>query len=92
MAENAFRDVEVYGHSVLACSRLKYIYKELLSSVKDLYEGKDVFLWLPARFGNSICYQILPFVSDYKLGPILSGKGIGGLVISPMVSLIVDHV
>ena len=30
---------------------------ELLSSVKALYEGKDVFMWLPTRFGNSICSQ-----------------------------------
>ena len=49
---------------------------ELLWFVKALYYGKDVFMWLPARIKNSICYQILPFVSDHKFGPIRSAKSI----------------
>ena len=61
--------------------------------MKALYEGKDAFMCLPTptRFGNSICYQILLFISDHNLGPIRSGKSVGVLVNSPMVSLIVDH-
>ena len=27
-------------------------------------QGKDVFLWLPARFGKSLYYEVLPFVFD----------------------------
>ena len=49
-------------------------------------------MWLSTRFGDSICYQILPFVSDHKHGLVRSGKSIGVLVISLVVSLIVDHV
>ena len=60
--------------------------------MKALYEGKDVFIWPPTRFGNNSCNQILLFVSDHKLGSIRSGKSMGVLVISPMVSLIVGHV
>ena len=60
--------------------------------MKALYEGKDVFMRLPTRFADSICYQILPFVSDHKLGPICSGKSIGVLIISLMVPLIFDRV
>ena len=34
-------------------------------SVKSVYEGKDVFLWLPTGFGKSLCYEVLPFVFDH---------------------------
>ena len=62
--------------------------------MKALYKRKDMFMWLLRRFGNSTCCQILPFVSDHELGPIQirSGKSIGVLVISLLVSLIIDHV
>ena len=60
--------------------------------MKALYEGKDMFMWLLTRFGNSICYQILPFISEHKLSPVHSGSSVGVRVISLMVSLIVDHV
>ena len=48
-------------------------------------------VWLQTRFGNSICYQILLFILDHKLGPIGSGKSSTVLVISPMVFLMVDQ-
>ena len=59
--------------------------------MKALYEGKDVLIWLPARFEKSSCYQILLFVSDHEFGSIHYGKSVGVLVIFLMVSLIVDH-
>ena len=34
-------------------------------SMKSVYEGKDVFLWLPTGFGKSLCYEVLPFVFDH---------------------------
>ena len=43
-------------------------------------------------FCNKICYQILPLVSDHKLGPICFEKSFSVLVISPTVSLIADYV
>jgi len=39
-----------------------------VEAVKRLSEGKDVFVWFPTGFGKSMCYQLLPFVFDLKLG------------------------
>ena len=51
-------------------------------------EGKDVLVWFPTGYGRSICYQLLPFVFDVKLGrtnaPLIDRSVI--LVISPLVS------
>ena len=65
--------------------------KEQLQTIHNLYNGKDVFLWLPTGFGKSICYEVLPFLFDYKssrAGPRNSTV----LVVSPLVSLMVDQV
>ena len=66
---------------------------EQLGAIKCIYDGKDVFLWLPTGFGKSICYETLPFVFNYKH----SDGGTGGgcsvvLVVSPLVSLMADQV
>ena len=59
-----------------------------VKAVKLLSEGKDVFVWLPTGYGKSICYQLLPFVFDVKLGrtnaPLVDRSVV--LVISPLVS------
>jgi len=54
---------------------LSYLKQEVLSlkdqqveAVKLLSEGKNVFVWFPTGYGKSICYQLLPFVFDIKLG------------------------
>ena len=61
-----------------------------VEAVKLLSEGKDVFVWFPTGYGKSICYQLLPFVFDVKLGrtnaPLVDRYVV--LVISPLVS---DH-
>ena len=50
--------------------------------------GKDVFVWLPTGFGKSLCYEVLPFVFDYKLGRQDSLV----IVVSPLISLMADQV
>ena len=37
-------------------------------AVQAIYEGKDAFLCLPTGYGKSLCYQVLPFVMDFKFG------------------------
>ena len=39
-----------------------------VDAVRHVYNGKDVFLWLPTGFGKSVCYELLPFVMDHKRG------------------------
>ena len=59
-----------------------------VEAVKLLSEGKDVFVWFPTGYGKSICYQLLPFLFDVKLGrtnaPLVDRSV--ALVISPLVS------
>ena len=62
-------------------------------AIGRLYEGCDVFLWLPTGFGKSICFECLPFLFDFKLGrkeDICSRSVV--LVISPLISLMSDQV
>ena len=64
---------------------------ELVQAIRHLYEGRDVFLWLPTGFGKSICYEILPFLFDFKLGQA-DIKNSMVLVVSPLLSLMIDQV
>ena len=52
MAESSFRDAVAYGLSALASSCLT-LKEEQLLFVKAMYEGKDVFVWLPTGFSRS---------------------------------------
>ena len=57
---------------------------EQLVGIRFLYERKDVFLWLPTGFWKSTCYEMLPFIFDFKSGGKLCSVV---LIISPLVSL-----
>ena len=63
---------------------------EQRACVKSMFAGRDVFLWLPTGFRKSVCYEVLPFMYDYKLGRDTGSSLV--LVISPLVSLMVDQV
>ena len=58
-------------------------------SIHAIYGGKVVFMFLPTGFGKSVCYQVLPFVFDHKLG-LVAGSSI--IVVSPLIALMVDQV
>ena len=42
--------------------------EEQPKSLKAVYQGNSVFVWLPTEFGKSTCYQALAFVIEYKKG------------------------
>ena len=80
----------------LTCLRLEglEIKDKQLEAIQAIYDGKDVFLWLPTGYGKSLCYQCLPFLFDHKLSMVdlpPSEKSVC-LVVSPLVSLMVDQV
>ena len=50
--------------------------------VQCVYEGKDVFVWLPTEFGKTVCFEVFPFMFDMKLGRVDSLV----VVVSPLVS------
>ena len=63
-------------------------------AIKSIYEGKDVFAWLPTGYGKSLRYQLLLFHFDFHLGrtrAIATERSVA-LVISPLVSLMMDQV
>ena len=71
------------------------VLKEKQSEViKSIYEGKDVFAWLPTGYGKSPRYQLFLFLFDFQLGrtrAIATERSVA-LVISPLMSLMVDQV
>ena len=64
---------------------------EQVKAIRHLYEGRDVFLWLPTGFGKSICYEILPFLFGFKLSHVDTPRCMV-LVESPLLSLMGDQV
>ena len=67
MAEAAFErqlafSCERVGHANLS---MKAEQKE---AVWQLYNGNDVFVWLPTGYGKSLCYELLPFLLECQHG------------------------
>ena len=88
-----FHEAIEYGLFCLERGSLS-LKSEQIEAVRHIYNGKDVFLCLPTGFGKSICYEIVPFIMDYKLGRRESGRRSFStvLVVSPLISLMVDQV
>ena len=76
-----------YALEKITCSTV-VLKSEQATCIKCVYEGKDVFLWLPTGFGKSLCYEVLPFVFDDKLSKDNSVV----IVVSLLISLMVDQV
>ena len=65
---------------------------EQRSSMEAIYNGHDVFVWLPTGYGKSLCYQALPFIMDCKQGLVGSQERSLVLVVSPLIALMVVQV
>lgn len=80
----------------LSCLREEHLVlkDKQLEVFQELYRGNDVFAWFPTGYGKSVCYQLLPFLFDHKLKRTSSSSLEQSvlLVISPLVSLMVDQV
>ena len=88
-----FSDAVSYGLSHVGKPEIT-LKPQQVEAVRHVYEGKDVFLWLPTGFGKSVCFEVLPFVMDHKRGKPGSGQGSYSiiLVVSPLISLMIDQV
>ena len=60
-------------------------------SVEAIYDGKDVFMWLPTGFGKSLCFQVLPFMMDHKLSFVDTEQSCSVLIICPLLALMMDQ-
>ena len=91
--EQGFDSSVVYALSCLRCGDLQLKSKQR-EAIKSIYEGRDVFVWLPTGYGKSICFHSLPFLFDFKLGRVSlpPNKHSVCLVMSPLLSLMVDQV
>ena len=41
------------------------IKKEQIASIRSVFNGNNVLVWLPTGFGKSICYETLPFILEH---------------------------
>ena len=86
-----FADGVNYVLSKLGMSHLK-LKSQQKQAIVAVYEGKDVFVFLPTGFGKSVCFHVLPFLFDHKLGLSDGSEKRCVIVVSPLVSLMVDQV
>ena len=87
---SSFSEALSYALRRLKMTRIT-VKEEQRSSMRAVYKGSDVFVWLPTGYGKSLCYQAPPFLMDYKKGLLDSGKNCGVLVVSPLLPCDCSH-
>ena len=87
----SFNDGVCYALSQLGKASLK-LKDQQVEAISAVYDGNDVFVFLPTGFGKSICFQVLPFLFDHKLGRVGGQDRHAVIVVSPLISLMVDQV
>ena len=62
--------------------------------LEAVYNGSDTFVWFPTGYGKSLCYQLLPFMFDFRRGSTEAQDThrCCVIVISPLLALMVDQV
>jgi len=81
----------IYYHNY-AATKLGYelLKTEQKEAVKAFAESNDVFVSLPAGFGKSLCFTLLPYVFDYLRWNTESPKSVV-LCVSPLTRLMIDQ-
>ena len=61
---------------------------------RDVYKGKDAFLWLPTNFSKSVRYKVMSFVclTIIKASWVRTGNYAGVLLVSLLVSLMITKI
>ena len=56
----------IFSHSSIIRLQMSHISlkPEQHSSTEAVFNGHNVFVWLPTGYGKSLCYQALPFMMD----------------------------
>lgn len=90
---NGFDEALIFALGCVGKSHLT-LKNEQVEALKSIFCGRgiDTFLWLPTGFGKSLCYECLPFLFDYKLRRREKRDRCTVLVLSPLISLMVDQV
>ena len=88
-ADSNFSPVLLYTLKQLR--RLNLSLKKSFLCIETIYDGKDVFVWLPTSFGKISCFQVLPFMIDHKLVLVGIKKSCSVLIISPLVVVMMDQ-
>ena len=66
--------------------------KEYIISVEAIYIwGKRCLCVLPTGFGKSLCFQVLPFMINHKLGFVDTEKSCSILIICSLLALMMDQ-
>ena len=61
-------------------------------AMEAIYNRQDVFVWLPTGYGKSLCYQVPPFIVDYKHGVVETQDIVCRRTISHMANLFYYYV
>ena len=86
-----FEDGLCYVLSKLRLSNLQ-LKNEQKQAIHAIYGGKDVCVYLPTGFGNSIWFQILPFLFNHTCGLVGGMKRSCANIVYPLIALTVDQV
>ncbi len=93
MATTEFKEAVCYAISRVGLADLSPKPKQEEALIHT-YICHKVFAWFPTGYVKSLCYQLFPFMFDFKLKKT-SSPGVERsvvLVLSPLISLMVDQV